>query len=69
MSDSQRRAYFGGHESSADGDIVYLICHVTSHDHLIEGSCKFIGGSSLRYFTTVIGFMAIRFIVIMEICF
>ena len=29
------------------GDIMYLICHVTSHDHVIEGSYKFIDGVSL----------------------
>ena len=46
MSDSQRRAYFGGHGSSADGDIVlYLICHVTSHDHLIEGHVNLLVGA------------------------
>ena len=33
---------------------MYLICHVTSYDHLIEVSCKFVGGSSLRYVTTLI---------------
>ena len=27
----------------AGGGIIYLICRVTSHDHLIEGSCEFIG--------------------------
>ena len=26
---------------------MYLICHVTSHDHVIEGSYKFIDGVSL----------------------
>ena len=45
MSDSQRRAYFGGHGSSSDGDIVYLICHVTSHDHLIEGHVNLLVGA------------------------
>ena len=32
---------------------MYLICHVTSQDHLIEGSCKFMGGSSSLYVTTL----------------
>ena len=31
--------------SSASGNIV-LICGVTSQDHLIEGSCEFMAGSS-----------------------
>ena len=32
---------------------MYLICHVTTHEHLIDGSCKFTGGSSLRYVTLI----------------
>ena len=33
---------------------MYLNCHVTSHDHLIKGSCKFMDGSSLWYVTALI---------------
>ena len=27
--------YFGAHRSSASGDITYVICHVTSQDHVM----------------------------------
>ena len=42
---------------------MYLLCHVTSHYHLIEGSCEFIGGTSLENVTILARF------VIVEICF
>ena len=45
---------------------MYLICHVTSHDHPTEGSCKFIGGSLLRYVINLIS-LATKGIVIVEI--
>ena len=32
---------------------MFLICHVTTDEHLIDGSCKFMGGSSLRYVTLI----------------
>ena len=32
---------FSGHWSSESGDKKYLICHVTSQDHKIEGSSNF----------------------------
>ena len=35
-------AQFGVHRSSGKRVIMYLICHMTSQDHLIEGSCEFI---------------------------
>ena len=47
---------------------MYLICHVTLQDHLIQGSCKFIGGSSLQYITMLASLMTID-IVIAEIKF
>ena len=37
---------------------MYLTSHETSHDYLIDGSCKFMVGSSLRY-VTVISLMTI----------
>ena len=46
--------YFAVHGSSAGGDILCLICHVTLHDHLIERPCKFMGVSSLQHVTTLI---------------
>ena len=45
---------------------MYLICHVTSHDRFIEGSCEFMGESSLSYVTTLIVLVTISN-VIMEI--
>ena len=47
---------------------MYLTCHITPHDNHIEGSCEFMGGSSLRYVTFLIGLVTIS-IVIVEICF
>ena len=38
-------AMFSGNWPSANGDITYLICHMTLIDHVIEGSCDFIDES------------------------
>ena len=38
---------FGGHWSNASGNMKYLICHMTSQNHVIEGERKFMSGSSL----------------------
>ena len=61
---SQRFACFRVHGFSAGGDIMYLICYVTSHDHFIsEGrriywwellvlshfSDKFVSGGIVRW--------------------
>ena len=43
---------------------MYLICHVTSYDNLIEGSCKFMGGSSLLHVTTLISFLTISIVIV-----
>ena len=32
---------------------MYLLCHVSSHDHFTEGLCEFMGGNSLCYVTMV----------------
>ena len=45
---------------------MYLIFHLTSHEHLIKGSCEFMGRDSLQYDTTLISFVTIT-IVIVEI--
>ena len=47
-----------GYWSSASGDM-YLICHVTSQDHGIEGSYNFISWRSSLYVPTVPSLMAI----------
>ena len=44
---------------------MYLICHVTSHENLVEGSCKCLGDSSLRYFTTLIGLVTIGIVIVL----
>ena len=36
---------------------MYLICHVISKGHVIEGLCKFMGGSSLGYTTILTSFV------------
>ena len=50
---------FGVHWSSASEDMTYLICPVTSKDHLIEGSSNVIGTSSSSYVSTLPGLVAI----------
>ena len=44
-------AMFGGHWSSANGDVKYLICHVTSQNHVIGGSSNFMSWTSSWYVT------------------
>ena len=43
---------FGDHWSSASGDTYYLIYHVTSENHLTEGSSNFVSASSSWHVTT-----------------
>ena len=65
---SQHFAWFCVHWFSAGRDTMYLIYHVTSHDHLIERSCEFMTQSSLWYVTAVISLVTIS-IVISEILY
>ena len=48
-----------GHWSSASEYIKYLICPVTSKNHVIEGSNNFMSGSSSWYITTLPNLVAI----------
>ena len=41
-------AKFGDHRHSDSGDIMVLICHIISQDHLIKGSWDFTGWSPSR---------------------
>ena len=41
-----------------------LVCHLVSQDHVIEGSCKFIGGRSSWYVTILPGLVAISIVVV-----
>ena len=43
-----------GYWSCASGDIKYLICHNTSPNYLIEGSCSFMCRNSSLYVTTLV---------------
>ena len=58
----------GGHWLSTSGDIKYLICHVTSQNYVIEGSCNFMSASSSLYVTTLPNLVAIG-IVVVEVYF
>ena len=55
---------FGHHWSSASGNTKYLIFYVTSQNHLIEGSCKFVNKTSLLSVTTMPSLVAIGIAVI-----
>ena len=44
-------------------------CHKTSHNHLIEGPYKFMGGSSLQYVTSLIGLVAISIVLVEKLYF
>ena len=61
---SHHLAMFGNHGSSASGNIKYLIFHVNSQNHLIEGSCKFMNETSLLYVTTMPSLVTIGIVVI-----
>ena len=61
---SHNLSMFGDHWSSASTDIKYLIFHVTSQNHLMEGSCKFMNKTSLLYVTTMSSLVAIDIVVI-----
>ena len=57
------------HRHSDNWDIVVLVCHVVSQDHVIKGSCDFIGRSPSRYHvTTLPSLMAIGTLIV-EIVF
>ena len=43
---------------------MYLICHATSYDHLIEESYEFMGGSSLQYVTTLASLVTISILIV-----
>ena len=38
---------------------MYIIAHAILHEHLLEGSCEFMVGSSLRCVTTLISLVTI----------
>ena len=58
----------GVHKTSASRDITYLICHVSSQDHMIEGSFDVMGAGSSLCFTTLAGLVAVG-LMLVGICF
>ena len=57
---------FGGHWSSASGDIKYLTCHVSLQNHVIEGSSNFLSGSFSWYITTALSSLVLIGIAVVE---
>ena len=39
---------FGGYRHCGIEDVMVLVCHVISHNHVIKESCDLIGGSPSR---------------------
>ena len=60
---SHHLAMFGNLWSVTNEDLKYLICHVTSQNHMIEGSVNFMSGRSSSYVTTLPRFLAIGIVV------
>ena len=54
----------GGYWSSAKGDTNYLICHVMLQNHVNEGSCNLLSGSSSCYVTTLPSLVVIGIVVV-----
>ena len=57
-------AKFGGDKHCGRGDIMILICHVISQDHVTLGSCDFMGRSPLRNVTNLYNLVAITTMVV-----
>ena len=50
-------------------NVMHSICHVTSQEHITEGSCDFVGGKSLQYVTALISFVTIGITIVEIQCF
>ena len=61
---SHHLAIFDGHCSSAIEDIKYLMCHVTSQNHLIERSSSFVSGILSWHATTLPSLVVIVIVVV-----
>ena len=61
---SPRLAVFGGFWPTAIGDVEYLICHLTSRNHVIQGSSNFMSESFSWYVTTLRSLEAICIVVV-----
>ena len=64
MKVSYHPANFGGHRQCGSGDIMVLVCHVISQDHLINGSYDFVGRSTSKQVTTLQNLAAIVTLVV-----
>ena len=51
---------FGGHSHCSSEDIMILVCHVILLDHVINGSCDFIGKNPSTYVIILLGLVAIN---------
>ena len=60
---------FGGHWFSANGDIKYLICHMTFENHVTERSYTFLSGCSSLPATILPTLVAIGIVVVEIHCF
>ena len=56
---SHQLATFGGYRHWGSADIMILVCHKTSQNHVIKESCDFIGRSPLRLVTIMPSLIAI----------
>ena len=56
---SHQLAKFGGYRHCGSADIMILVCHKTSQNHVIKESCDFIGRSPLRQVTIMPSLIAI----------
>ena len=50
---------FGGHKRYGSGDMMILVCHVISQDHMIKRSCDCMGRSPLKQVTMLQSLVAI----------
>ena len=39
---------FCDHKHCDGGDMIFLICHLTTHEQMFKGLCKFMGGNPSR---------------------
>ena len=55
---------FGGHKHSDNGDIMVLVCHVISQDHVIKGLYDFEDRSLSREVIILLSLVAIETVVV-----
>ena len=61
---SRQFAKFGGHRHCDSENIMILGYHVISQDHIIKGSCDFIGRNPSRYVMILPSLVAIGTVVV-----